>query len=81
MATFEESLKQLESIVAQLEKGDLPLEKSVELFEKGVRLSDACKKDLEAAEGKVQMLLKQKDGSMKSEPFPPVENGGEGGDK
>lgn len=70
MATFEESLKQLEKIVEQLERGDLPLEESVKLFEEGVRLSAACKQELEAAEGKVQILLKQKDGSMKKEPFP-----------
>jgi exodeoxyribonuclease VII small subunit len=70
MASFEESLKQLESIIAKLERGDLPLEESVQLFEEGIRLSNACKADLEAAEGKVQILLKQKDGSRKPEPFP-----------
>lgn len=70
MASFEESLKQLESIVGKLERGDLPLEESVRLFEEGIKLSDACKTDLETAEGKVQMLLKQKDGSMKPAPFP-----------
>lgn len=70
MASFEESLKQLETIIAKLEKGDLPLEESVRLFEEGIRLSNACKTDIEAAEGKVQILLKQKDGTMKAEPFP-----------
>ena len=70
MATFEESLKKLESIVDQLERGDLPLEESIKLFEEGVNLSHACKKELETAEGKVQLLLKQRDGSMKAEPFP-----------
>jgi exodeoxyribonuclease VII small subunit len=70
MATFEDSLKQLETIVGQLEKGDLPLEESLKLFEEGMRLSTACKEELEAAEGKVQILLKQRDGSMKAEPFP-----------
>ncbi len=70
MATFEEQLKQLETIVDQLERGDLPLEDSIKLFEEGVGLSNACKQELEAAEGKVQILLKQKDGSMKMEPFP-----------
>lgn len=70
MASFETSLKQLETIIGKLEKGDLPLEESVRLFEEGVRLSNACKADLESAEGKVQMLLKQKDGSMKAVPFP-----------
>ncbi len=70
MATFEESLKKLETIVDHLERGDLPLEDSIKLFEDGVRLSNSCKKELEAAEGKVQILLKQRDGSMKTEDFP-----------
>jgi len=69
MATFEESLKKLESIVEQLEKGDLALEDSLKLFEQGVNLSAACKQELEAAEGKVQMLVKQRDGTTKPEPF------------
>ena len=73
MATFEESLKQLEAIVNKLERGDLPLEESVRLFEEGVKLSNACKQDLEAAEGKIQILLKQKDGSRKAETFPPAD--------
>ncbi len=75
MASFEESLKKLELIVGKLERGDLPLEESIQLFEEGVKLSDGCKMDLETAEGKVQMLLKQKDGSMKAKPFP--EDGGD----
>ena len=70
MPRFEDSLKQLETIVNQLEKGDLPLEESIKLFEEGIRLSSACKEELDAAEGKVQVLLKQRDGSLKPEPFP-----------
>jgi exodeoxyribonuclease VII small subunit len=70
MPNFEESLKQLESIVERLEEGDMPLEDSLQLFEKGVGLSAACKQQLDAAEGKVQMLVKQRDGSHKIEPFP-----------
>lgn len=70
MATFEESLKQLETIVAQLEGGDLPLEESIKIFEQGMRLSAQCKQELDAAESKVQILLKQRDGSMKPEAFP-----------
>jgi exodeoxyribonuclease VII small subunit len=69
MPTFEESLKKLEVIVEQLEKGDLALEDSLKLFEEGVGLSTACKKELDEAEGKVQILIKQRDGSMKAEPF------------
>ena len=69
MASFEESLTKLEEIVAQLERGDLSLEDSVKLFEEGTRLSADCRKQLEEAEGKVELLVKQRDGSMKREPF------------
>jgi len=69
MPSFEESLRKLEAIVDQLEKGDLSLEYSLKLFEEGVSLSAVCKKELDAAEGKVQMLVKQRDGSLKAEPF------------
>jgi exodeoxyribonuclease VII small subunit len=68
--SFEDSLKKLEVIVDQLEKGDLTLEESLKLFEQGVSLSAACKAELDAAEGKVQMLIKQRNGSLKPEPFP-----------
>jgi exodeoxyribonuclease VII small subunit len=70
MPSFEESLKKLETIVDQLEKGDLSLEDSIKLFEEGVGLSAICKKELDSAEGKVQLLMKQRDGSFKTEPFP-----------
>ena len=70
MPKFEDSLKKLETIVDRLEQGDLALEESLKLFEEGVGLSSACKKELDAAEGKVQMLVKQRDGSVKTEPFP-----------
>ncbi|HTA79974.1 MAG TPA: exodeoxyribonuclease VII small subunit [Terracidiphilus sp.] len=69
MPSFEESLKKLESIVDKLEKGDLSLEESLKLFEEGVGLSAVCKKELEEAEGKVEMLIKQRNGSLKAEPF------------
>jgi exodeoxyribonuclease VII small subunit len=69
LASFEESLTKLEEIVARLERGDLSLEDSVNLFEEGTRLSADCRKQLEEAEGKVEMLVKQRDGSMKREPF------------
>jgi exodeoxyribonuclease VII small subunit len=69
MPSFEDSLKKLEGIVEKLEKGDLSLEQSLKLFEEGVSLSAVCKQELEAAEGKVQMLVKQRDGSLKTETF------------
>ena len=59
MATFEQQLKGLEGIVERLERGDLPLEESLVLFEEGVGLSEACKKELDAAEGRVQVLLQK----------------------
>ncbi len=69
MATFEESLKQLETIVGRLERGDLPLEESIKLFEEGMKLSTDCKTQLENAEGKVQILMRQRDGSLEPQPF------------
>ncbi len=59
MPSFEEQLKSLESVVEKLERGDLPLEESLSLFEQGVDLSDACKRELDAAEGRVQVLLQR----------------------
>ena len=69
MPSVEESLKRLETVVDQLEKGELTLEDSLKLFEEGVNLTANCKQELDAAEGKVQMLVKQRDGSLKAEPF------------
>ena len=57
MPKFEDCLQQLEKIVEQLERGDLPLEQSLKLFEEGVRLSNSCRQELEAAEGKVEMMV------------------------
>ncbi len=70
LAGFEANLEELEKVVKELEAGDLPLERSLELFEKGVALSNACRKQLEEAETRVEMLLK-KDGKIQPEPFPP----------
>ena len=68
MAKFEECLQRLEKIVQELEKGEVPLEKSLTLFEEGMNLSSACRKELEQAEGKVEILLK-KNGKLQAEPF------------
>lgn len=62
--SFEESLKELEQIVAQLEEGDLPLEDSLKLFEDGVRLSRECRERLTAAERRIEVLMKEADGSL-----------------
>ena len=71
MAKFEECLQRLEKIVQELEKGEVPLEKSLTLFEEGMQLSSACRKELEQAEGKVEILLKQ-NGKLQAEPFEPM---------
>ena len=57
MPSFEEQLAELEKIVDQLERGDLTLEDSVSLFERGVHLSNACKAQLSSAESRIQVLL------------------------
>ena len=62
MAKFEENLAALEQVVDRLERGELSLEESVKLFEDGVGLSNACKAELDAAEGKVQVLIEQSNG-------------------
>jgi exodeoxyribonuclease VII small subunit len=56
--TFELALQQLEQIVQKLEKGELPLEESLKLYEDGIRLSRLCHGKLEQAEGRIEMLLK-----------------------
>lgn len=70
MPKFEECLERLEKIVQELEKGEVPLEKSLTLFEEGMQLSSACRKELDEAEGKVEILLKQ-NGKLQAEPFEP----------
>ena len=79
MPKFEECLQRLEKIVEDLEKGDVPLEKALTLFEEGMGLSADCRKELESAEGRVEVLLKQ-DGKMQAEPFgnSPAEGPGSG---
>lgn len=61
--TFEASLNQLETIVKKLEEGDLPLEESLKLFEKGVALSRECRERLNEAERRIEILLKDSEGN------------------
>ncbi len=70
VASFETCLEELEKVVKELEGGDLPLERSLELFEKGVALSETCRKQLEEAETRVEMLIKR-NGKIQAEPFRP----------
>ncbi|NLX77675.1 MAG: exodeoxyribonuclease VII small subunit [Clostridiaceae bacterium] len=55
--SYEEAVKQLEEIVQLLEKGDIPLEKSLELFQKGVALSAYCTKKLDETEKKILKMI------------------------
>jgi exodeoxyribonuclease VII small subunit len=68
--SFEVCLDELEKVVKQLEGGDLTLERSLELFERGTELSDTCRKQLEQAETRVEMLIR-KEGKLAAEPFRP----------
>jgi len=62
--TFERALQQLEEIVQKLEKGDLPLEESLALYEDGIRLARLCHGKLEEAEGKIAVLMKDSRGEV-----------------
>lgn len=76
MATdkFETSLKKLEDIVKRLEGGALSLDDSLKAFEEGVKHAAFCSARLDEAERRVDILLKQKDGTLKREPFESEEN-------
>jgi exodeoxyribonuclease VII small subunit len=67
--TFEASLEALERIVRDLERGDLPLEKSLELFEQGIRLSRECQERLNQAERRIEVLMRDNQGRLVAEPF------------
>ncbi len=68
--SFESCLDELEKVVKELEAGDLTLERSLELFERGMGLSETCRKQLEAAETRVEVLIR-KEGKLTPEPFRP----------
>jgi exodeoxyribonuclease VII small subunit len=68
VASFESSLDELEKVVKELESGDLPLDRSLELFSRGMSLSDSCRKQLEEAETRVEMLIRR-EGVYQPEPF------------
>jgi exodeoxyribonuclease VII small subunit len=68
--SFESCLEELEKVVKELEGGDLTLDRSLELFERGMSLSDSCRKQLEEAETRVDMLIR-KDGKMTAQPLRP----------
>ena len=64
---FEEIYQRLEQVVSQLESGDLPLEKSLELFEEGMRLSEQCREALKSAEKRLKVLVKNESGGFNLE--------------
>jgi exodeoxyribonuclease VII small subunit len=66
---FETSLKRLEEVVKKLEGGELSLEESLKAFEEGVKHAGFCARKLDEAEKRVELLLKQKDGSFIREEF------------
>ncbi len=70
VASFETSLEELEKVVKDLEAGDLPLDRSLDLFARGMKLSESCRKQLEDAETRVEMLIR-KEGTYTPEPFRP----------
>jgi exodeoxyribonuclease VII small subunit len=66
--SFETGLEQLEAIVKEMESAELPLERALELFERGVKLSGACRKQLEEAETRVEILMRRA-GEVQPQPF------------
>lgn len=66
--SFEEGLQQLETIVKEMESGELPLERALDLFERGMKLSETCRKQLEEAETRVEILTRRA-GEVRPEPF------------
>ena len=69
VAKFETALKKLEEVVRRLEDGDLSLDDSLKAFEEGVKNAAFCARKLAEAEKRVELLLKQKDGSFVKEEF------------
>ena len=69
--TFERSLEELERIVRELEQGELPLERSLELFEQGVKLSRECQERLSQAERRIEILMRDNQGRATVRPFDP----------
>ena len=71
--TFEQSLKQLEKIVQELESGDLPLEKAIKKFEEGIQLSKFCSRKLDETEERINVLMRDEEGKIKESPFNPAD--------
>lgn len=68
---FEDALKKLEKIVAEMESGEIPLDESLKRYEEGIKLSRFCLKKLEEAEKKIEILQKGLDGKVTKKKFKP----------
>jgi exodeoxyribonuclease VII small subunit len=66
--SFEQGLQSLEAIVKEMESGELPLERAIDLFERGMKLSAACRRQLEEAETRVEILTRRA-GEVQPQPF------------
>lgn len=73
---FEEAMDLLEEIVQQLESGDVPLEKAIELFQDGMKMAHLCSSKLELVEKKIEILIEE-NGALVKKPFTPGDNKGE----
>ncbi|MBT6296163.1 MAG: exodeoxyribonuclease VII small subunit [Nitrospinaceae bacterium] len=71
---FEKAMSRLENIVDELERGDLDIDKSLEIFEEGIKMSRLCSKKLNEAEAKIEKLTKGKTGDLITELFPMDDN-------
>lgn len=71
IADFEKSLDELETLVRNLEQGELSLEQSLAAFERGVKLTRACQQALKGAEQRVEQLVQNDDGTLEARPFSP----------
>lgn len=67
--SFEQGLQHLEAIVKEMESGELPLERAIDLFERGMKLSATCRRQLEEAETRVEILTRRA-GEVQPQPFP-----------
>lgn len=67
--TFENAMKRLETLVHELESGDLSLDESLKKFQEGIKLSKFCSGKLDETEKKVSILLKDEEGKVREEPF------------
>ncbi|WP_337101690.1 exodeoxyribonuclease VII small subunit [Paenibacillus sp. YIM B09110] len=75
--SFEQAMERLESIVAKLENGDVPLEAAIELFQEGMKLSQLCGGKLEQVESKIELLMESEQGFQKKSFAPSNDDKGE----